>query len=825
MSHASRPANGALRSLAFAAALAAAAPLGAASAAAAVASAESLPTRRLALEGLAAAVEIELDDRAIPTVKAEGALDAYRAQGFLHARDRLLQMDLYRRNAAGEIAALAGGALLPRDLAMRPRGLRLVAETLAASLSPGDRAILEAYAAGVNEAIRLLPPPPEYALLGGPPRAWSIEDSLLSYLGLFLELTDLSRRELAWGAWRPLLHPEVFEFLLDPVSRSDATIVPEDPPSPRPIPSREAIDLRRLALAEPAAERRPSTGGELPPSLGSNAFAVAGHRTADGRAILAADPHLALMMPNTWHRIRLAWPGVDLVGASLPGMPGVIFGSNGHVAWGFTNLTGDFEDWIVVEADEEDPSLYRTPEGLEAFGERVETLSVRGEGDREIRVRTTRWGPVVREDWQGRPLAWRWTGQSPASSNVDLLAMATVRSLDAALGTLARWKGPPQNAVVADREGRIGWVVTGYLPDREGRDGRTPYSLAEGGGSWSQPLPEALRPSLADPEEGVLFTANHRPVPLEWSSLLGSHWADPARATRLRELLGREESFDEAALLAIQLDTAVAALEPWRRVVLDSIEPSARGARGALRRTVERWSGRADEAERAPVALERLRQSIADDLLGAILAHAAARVERRPAAAFPVAGDEPWLRLIEAEPEHLLPSRDPSWPAFLRRHVDRVAAMEDLAFADLAADAGDPPAAAAPPPAPRRFRRGEPPPPPKPPGILWGEANRLQMRHPFSIALPMLARGYDIEHEQPGHRHAVRVATPGFGASLRMVVSPGREEEAILLTPGGQSGDPSSVHYRDLHEAWRRGTPDPMLPGDAASRIILVPGP
>ncbi len=783
-------------------------------------SASPVPTTRLAIAGLAAEAEIDLDDRGIPTVRAAGDLDAYRVQGFLHARDRLLQMDLYRRHAAGEIAALVGGAMLERDLAMRPRGLRPIAQTLAASLSPQDRAILEAYAAGVNEALRVLPPPAEYAVLGGPPQAWTVEDSLLAFLSLFLELTDVSRRELAWGAWRPLLHPEVFEFLLDPVSARDATIVAEDPPVPRPIPAPAAIDLRRRAAAAPPPTVAADLGDAVVP--GSNAFAVAGHRTADGRAILASDPHLALMLPNTWHRMRLQWPGTDLCGATLPGMPGVIIGTNGFVAWGFTNLTGDFEDWIVVETDEEDPSRYRTPQGLEPFGERLETVSVRGGGDRELRIRTTRWGPVVREDWLGRPLVWRWTGQSPRSSDVGLLAMASVRTLEEALATLARWKGPPQNALVADREGRIGWVVTGFLPDREGRDGRTPYSLAEGGEAWASPLPEALRPMVADPEEGVLFTANHRPVPLEWSRLFGSHWADPARARRIRERLAERETFDEASLLAIQLDTAVAALEPWRRIVLEAIEPSARGARGAFRAAAESWSGRADESERAPVALERLRQAVSQDLLGAILAHAASAAERRPPGTFPVGRDEPFLRLIEAEPPHLLPPGDGSWQSFLRRHVDAVAAMEDLAFAVLAES---PAPAADPPPAERRrrFRRGEAPPPP-PPGILWGEANRLRMRHPISMAMPMLARGYDIEHPQAGHFRAVRVATPGFGASLRMVVSPGREEEAIMLSPGGQSGDPASVHYRDLHEAWRLGTPDPMLPGDAASRLVLVPG-
>ncbi len=803
------------------------------------------------IPALEAPVSIAFDDRGIPAVEAASRLDAFAAEGFVHARDRFFQMDLMRRNAAGELAALLGSAVVDRDLEARPRRFRALAKRILANLSAEDRILLEQYASGVNAAIAAMRTPPEYALLGWPPAPWLPEDSVLVSLSMHSMLARSADLERGWHDWRECLGEAMFEFLLCPTSRFEALLI-EDFEShgvdrPAPIPGPDAIDLRASAEA-PRPHLAASIDFEVDraPTPGSNAFAVSGLLTADGRAILANDPHLALSMPAIWYRLSLEWPGGELTGLSLPGLPGVVIGSNGRVAWGFTNLTGDFEDWILVETKPGDDGRYLVPGGSEPFGEMVERIEVRGGKPQDLVLRTTRWGPVLGEDRLGRPLVLRAAIDDPAATNLAILDLHAARSIDDAMATLARWRNAPQNALVADDSGRIGWVVTGFLPDREGADGRTARSLAEGGDVWIGPLEESRRPRIADPASGFLFSANARPVPLSWASQLGSQWAEPTRAHRIRALLERgngADGFDEPSMLAIQLDTTVESLEPWRDLVLETVPTNATGSLAALREIAEGWNGRADEFERGPVVLEAVRRRVIESMLAPILAAASARcAEAPPSQRFRVVSDEPWLRLLEARPDHFLPRRHRTWDDFLLAQIREAAASPELRLAgEVAAPERDAPRSGRRPGTERGRERGRGPSPaaradeaPPCPECCptWGERNEIRMRHPVSIAMPLLSRGYDIPaHPQPGHPDAIRVATPGFGASARLVVSPGREDLAILQTPGGQSGDPSSPHYRDLHEAWRDGHADALLavfeattPDDPERRMLLVPG-
>lgn len=765
-----------------------------------------------------------MDPLGVPEIEARSRLDAMAAEGFVHGRDRLFQMDLMRRDAAGELAALLGPFVVDRDLEARVHARRDLARRILERLPEADRRLLRRYRDGVNAAIASIDMPPEYALFGWPPTPWRSEDTVLTALSMHEMLASNRGRELGWSAWRECLGEEMFEFLLCPVSRFDALLVEAGAEKDRaaPVPSAAAFEIvgrrerggRGNRGGRPGRERGAADASEVErafaddvagleraPTPGSNAFAVAGTRTADGRAILANDPHLMLSMPTLWYRIALRWPESQVAGLSLPGMPGVVIGSNGRVAWGFTNLTGDFEDWIEIEVDPGNEARYRTPEGFEVFGERVESIEVRGGEPRELRVRTTRWGPVSAQDHLGRPLVRVATIDDPEATNLALLELDGADTLDAAIEILGRWHGPPQNALVADRDGRIGWIVTGLLPDREGADGRTARSLARGGAAFPSRLDESHRPRVVDPASGYLFSANARSLPLAAADRLGRHWAEPTRAHRIRERLDYEtrQPIDESTMLDVQLDTTVAALEPWRDLVLDHVPPGVEGPLASLREICELWNGRADLEERGPVVLDEVRRAFARALLGAILDEAARRCGDRPDRGFRVPSDEPWLRLLETRPPHLLPTPFRSWDRFVLATLAGVADLESLGLA------GGPEACP-----------------------TWGERNELSMRHPVSLAMPFLSRGYDVpEHPQPGHPDAVRVATPRFGASARLVASPGREADAILQTPGGQSGIPGTTHYRDRHEAWRFGDPEPLLPAldenDPTVPLRLVP--
>ena len=802
------------------------------------------------IDSIQAPVSVQFDPRGIPAIAAADRLDAFTAEGFVHARDRFFQMDLLRRAAAGELAALLGAAMVEQDLEQRPRRFRPLAAAILARTDAAERIALESYSAGVNAAIDSMRPPPEYGLLGWPPEPWRAEDSILVALRMHAMLADSADLERNWHEWRECLGESLFEFLLSPTSRFDALLIEDFETHgldrPVPIPGPDTIDLRgfRSGLLE---ERLLAASIATKPSVpGSNAFAVSGLLTSDGRAILANDPHLPLSMPTLWYRLELEWPGGRLLGLSLPGIPGVVIGSNGHVAWGFTNLTGDFEDWILVETKPGDDGRYLVPGGSEPFGSRIERIEVRGGKPKDVELRTTRWGPVAGTDRLGRPMVLHAAIDDPANTNFALLSMHTARSVEDGLSILARWRGAPQNAIVADDQGRIGWTVTGFLPDRDGADGRAARSIANGGSMWIGPLEESRRPRVIDPPSGYLFSANARAVPLSWSVELGSQWAEPTRAHRLRSRLdqgGGAEGFDEQSLLEIQLDPTVEALEPWRALVLEVVPADSGGGLAALREIAEGWNGRADESERGPVVLEAVRLAVIRAMLAPILASARARCgDAPPPGSFRVISDEPWLRLLDERPDHFLPGRSRDWNEFLLAQIRLVALDESLKLVveDPADEArgrppggrggrGPGPATRGRPDAGRRSadaERGAPCPECCP---TWGEVNAARIRHPVSIAMPMLARGYDIpSHPQAGHPDAIRVARPTFGASARLVVSPGREDLAVLETPGGQSGDATSPHYRDLHDSWRLGEAEPLeliedRSDEAERRWLLMP--
>lgn len=736
---------------------------------------EPVPT---SLPGLGAPASAALDALGIPTVEAASELDAYRVEGWYHARDRFGSMDLFRRAAAGELSELVGTATLAADRERRTLGLRRVAEAAFARLPERHRQALEAYTAGVNAGLAARErPPAEHAAFALAPTPWRPEDSLLVVLSLSLRLHEDAFVETRLGPALAQLPSGSIEFLLGvggcespvagPAGRDGESI---------PIPGPEVLDLR-VPRAAPGGDG-PDANERTP---GSNAFAIAGRRTAHGGAILAGDMHLSLAVPGIWYRIELAWPGTRLMGFSLPGVPGIVAGSNGEVAWTFTNLNGDFLDHVIVEVDPQDPTRMRVPEGHESFGTRVESIAVRGAKPESIEVRTTRWGPVVGIDAEGRPLARRWTLTEGGGLDLGLIDMAGAGSVEHALDIAAAWAGPAQNVLVAGRDGRIGWTISGRLPRRRGLDGMTPRSWAGGECGWDGWIEEDARPRIVDPADGFLVSANQRPLPDAIVGAMGTLWPPADRARRIRERLeagptGSDAPWDEPAVADIQLDTRVRRLERWRDVGLRAIETGGVDSDpglAALRAPLAAWDGHADLDADVVELLDAFRRGTARSLRDAFVA-----------AGYPAMGTLPLpdlvpLRLAEARPPHLLPPPSPDWDAFLRDRL--VAAAQDLRA--------------------------------KGPPRAWGEANRLAIAHPLA-ANPLLAMRMKAPSDpQPGHVLAVRVASPAFGASQRMVVSPGHESKGLFSMPLGQSGDPLDGHFLDHHASWKDGKAVPFRAG------------
>lgn len=737
------------------------------------------------LAHLAAPVSIGFDAAGIPTIDAASPDDAAFALGFIHARDRYFQMDIYRRLAAGELAELVGPGGLPIDRARRINRFRHTAAALYDTIPDHHRRQIDAYTHGVNAGLADLGArPPEYILLGAP-APWLPDDCILVQFTMFDGLNFSAESELEIDALLRVLPPEIVEFLTPDVMRRDALLggVPSDY-APAPIPSDLALDPDVLPFD-------PDVVGEMfNEALGSNQWAIAGSRTADGRAILANDPHLELGAPSVWYRARIKWTSpegraVDVTGVSLPGFPGIVIGGTPDLAWGFTNSGADQEDFILVEPDPADPSRYLTDNGPTPFLTVAESLRDADGGAETLEVSLTQWGPIAHTA-QGRKYAKRWVAHDPDKVNFNLLDLPGATTLEDAAEIARSWHGPSQNILLADAHGRIAWTLSGYIPRRRGFDGKHPVAWRSGIG-WDG---EGEKPvTILDPPGGTLFTANNRTFPAAASRPISRFWMLPDRAQRIGELLAARPIHDEASLYAMQLDTRAAAMDFYRDLVLTSIPPGD-AALSRARANVDSWNGHADADQRGYPILVAFRRQLRIKLLAPIVSRAlAADPEFRYT--WPL-GEEAVLRIFDERPAHLLPPPHKTWEDLARAAL--TAALADLEAIGHDADS------------------------------TWGDLNIAMLQHPLSRAIPALSVFLDMPRDAlSGDMNVVRVAKHRFGASMRMVVSPGHLGDAILQTPAGQSGHPFSPQYRTGHGPWLRGEPTPWLPGPASSSFKLMP--
>lgn len=739
-------------------------------------------TEEFPVEKIGNPVSIELDAHSVPTIIAKSQLDAFAGQGFMHARDRFFQMDLMRRQAAGEISELVGSFAIELD---KPRAIlrrRALATRILSELPSNEQAMLRRYTDGVNAGISSLESPPvEYATLGVPMQPWIPQDTILVQITMMDMLERHDGNERAINALRKLVPNAYADWLMMQVGEFESLVIqPDVPETIPPPPSASVVDVRKHA----SNTTFPPIVTERTEALGSNNFAVAGSRSSDGRAILANDPHLRITAPAIWYRCRMEWPDHELTGLSLPGVPGIVIGTNGHVAMGMTNTTGDFRDNVIIEVDPDDPTRYRVGDDWEPFDVEMVKIKVRGEDDLELESRWTRWGPVLGTDGQGRPLAELSVAWQPGAVNFTLHEMADARTVDDAIHVARRWYGPSQNVLVADADGRIGWVLSGWIPNRQGYDGLEPTSLADGSGGWFGPLPEEQRPMVVDPESGYLFTANSRTVPLAMSTRIGNGFANPCRSYRIQQRLSQLEDATEADLLDIQLDEFAQLLVSYRPLLLQGLEMLPQYAeRDDLINIITAWDGYASEDAMAVLPLDFFRSTLISETRAALLKGFEGQNKRRAANAI---RENAILAGFKSRPENLLLNGESEWDALLMSAAAKTLKEEEI--------------------------------------IAWGEANRSRFQHPLAIASPSLGDGFDLPSTpQSGYHGAVRVATPVAGASARIIVSPGHLDDAILQTPGGQSGNPFSAHYTDLHQVWLEGAPTPLLPGKPEHKIELVP--
>jgi penicillin amidase len=774
-------------------------------------------TERLA--GLGAAVTVTRDALGVPTVRGRDRADVARALGFLHAQDRFFQMDTLRRRAAGELAAVFGKAALPLDRSTRPHHFRELAGQVLARLPASDRAVLEAYTAGVNAGLTALARPPfEYVVLRTPPAPWRPEDSLLVIYAMTLELQDADNGyERSLTTLRDTYGNAAVAFFAPLLTPDDAALDDSHAALP-PVPGPQVINLRAPAATpasdRPAVTRAAPAAAELLP--GSNSFAATGAHTANHAALLANDPHLHLGVPNIWYRAVLAWPAgaepeVRLVGVTLPGLPFVVLGSNGHVAWGLTDAYADVSDLVAVELHPKSPDLYLLPgqTDLQTVETRRDVIAVKGGRTETVETRWTYWGRILGTDDRGRALCQHWIAYDPAALNLDFMRLETVRTVAEAIDVAHRAGIPAHNFLAADTAGSIGWTIIGRLPRRVGFDGRLPASWLYGDRRWDGFLPPDEVPAVVVPatggaaadwsplvRAGWLWTANNRIVGGSALARLGDGgYAAPARAVQIRGDLARLDHVRPQDLLAIQLDDRAEFLSRWHRLMQAALTPDVvarERSRATVRELLDQWEGRASVDSVSYRLVRAFRQRVATLVFDAALARCS---DADPSFDWHRFNYEPALwTLVQQRPMHLLPASFLSWDDLLVRAVDDVVARIER----------DGPA----------LKRA-----------TWGAANRARILHPFGRVLPAaLTGGLNLPADPlPGDSNMPRVQSPDFGASMRMVVAPGHEDEALFEMPGGQSGHPLSPFYRAGHERWVRGEPAPLLPGATQHTLRLEP--
>jgi penicillin amidase len=761
--------------------------------------------------GLKAPVRITRDALGVPTVEAANRFDLAYGTGFVHGQDRYFQMDLSRRLAAGELAELFGNVALDQDRKTRLFRLRSVARQVLTEASEPQRALLEAYARGVNAGLASLRSRPwEYWVLGAPPTHWQAEDTVLVTYAMWWDLQsedwgyERLRQEVnarlggadCGGGWKcalAFLYPERTEW--------DAPIGAEAPAAPAEIPPPEALNVRDAHPGPGTQAAKAATSpAELDTRAGSNNWAVVGRLTATGAALVANDMHLNLRVPAVWYRARLrvsgaGSTGLDLIGATLPGAPLLVVGSNTHIAWGFTNSAGNWMSVTRVPCTAVGADHLTTASGGLALTVVRERIHVKGAADAELEVRSGPAGVL----WQAEPerqSCWfiGWLAQQPEATNINLLGLEHAATVGEALALAPEVGIPHENFVVGDRDGHIGWSIYGRIPDGAGP------ARALGKVEWTT---AANHPRLIDPSSGRIWTANAR-VSVDDRELAliggsdapnGANYVLGARARQIRgDLLALPGNEKPADMLRVQLDDRALFLTRWRELLLHLIDDARarqHPQRAEFRRLVEAWDARAGVDSVGYRLVHSFRDHARDAAWNTVIA--ALGVPPDYDVGPPAQFESPLWQMVSRQPEHLLAREYADWPAFL-------GAQLDATIADLLREC---PALAK---------------------CTWGKRNLVRVRHPLARALPALAGLLDMPPlELPGDAHMPRVQQVAFGASERFAVSPGHEQEGYFLLPGGQSGHPLSPYYRSGFLAWAQGEPQPFLPGPTQHTLTLNP--
>jgi penicillin amidase len=752
----------------------------------------SLPQVRgtLTLPGLSDTVEIVRDAHAVPHIYAQNAEDALFALGFVHAQDRLFQMDFQRRVGAGRLSEVLGEATLETDRFLRTLGVYRVAERTLPNLTAQARGALDAYTEGVNAflATRRGPLPPEFLILGYEPEPWAPADSLVWLKMMAWDLSGNWDDELLRARLLRLLPPERVAELWPPYPGDAPVVLPDFRALYRELP----LDALWAASPKP-----------LPPGAGSNNWVLSGEHTATGAPMLANDPHLGLQAPSLWYFAHLSAPDLEVIGATLPGLPFVVLGRTDCIAWGFTNTGPDTQDLFIERLDPDDPTRYETPDGFERFEERLEVIRVRGQEDVVVRVRESRHGPVISDVVAAAEEVAAFSGENSGDAYVLALAWTALREDDRtfqaglALNRARTWEefvealrdfhAPQQNIVYADVEGNIGLYAPGRVPVRAAGDGLVPVPGWTGEYDWTGFVPFEELPHAFNPPSGQLMTANHKLVGEDYPHFITRDWAEPYRAERLELLLAGQPQHTLGSFGAMQADVHSRMAAEFLPVLL-AAPVEDEGAR-ALQELMSGWDAemRADRPEPLVFAewYRALTRLVFEDELGALFEDF---WEFRPLLMRHVLGrGQRWCDDVRT------PRRETCGEMAARALSEALGRLR-------ARYGGDP----------SRWRWGE---------VHYADHDHLvfadtPLGRLFNLRIPnggdaftVNAARYDLAREG-----AAQTTGPGY----RAVYDLSNLERSRFMHPTGQSGNVLSRFYRDLLTRWRDVAYLPMITERAA---------
>lgn len=720
------------------------------------------------------------DSLGAAVVTADNEYDAAYLLGYAHAQDRLFQMDLMRRQSAGELSELFGERALGIDKNHRFHQFKKRAKVIFENSDERQKRLITAYANGVNDGAESLGAKPvEYYLTGGEFAPWEPEDTLLATFSMYLDLQrGQTEIDFSLTALKRLYGDQMVEFVTLP-SPYQAAIDYSVIPSPRPqVP---ILATKQQLQEGGSGEQQSDTGAGLiqtyeTADIGSNNWAVSSELTNDDGAMVSVDMHLGLRVPSVWYRAQLNYNKdgrpVQVTGVSLPGTPGIIAGSNGHIAWGFTNSNVDNVDWIKLNDDT-------------ATTSRKETIMV-GEEAREFTFEDSEYGPVRELD--GEKYALKWVAHQPYALNMDVTGFSTAKDVDEALEVARNVRMPVQNMVVADAKGDVAWRLTGAITARTPLY-RHAITEAEYDPLWQQNEPNSEY--VVRPSNHRVLTANARVVGTEALKRYGDGgYALGARQHQIMTLLNQQDKFNEQDFYDIQLDNQAIFLGPWHTLLTQTLSESPQKYADDLR-YLESWKACACPESVGYTLVRRFRSEVINQVMKPIVDE----LKTHDAQGWAVTRTiEPAIwAIINDKSESWLPKPNKDYQTFLTSAYDVTLEKLQERHADGTNDYE---------------------------ALRWGNVNALRVEHPFASSLGPFKSMFNMPTvEGFGDSYLPAAQGNAFGASERFIARPGDLQSAIMTVPGGQSGHVLSNYYKAGFDDYAQQKSTPFLPGPLQHKL------